>query len=261
MRQLLVPPALFALLIAALPTSAPACPTPELLIQHMAQAHGGLEAWRAAPTVSFTDEFRQGDAETGRVSVVTVEQGLRRAYIDYPGTEMSLAWDGERAWSENWANPAPPRFYALLNYHFANLPWLAHDPGVVLSEFGTGTLPDDPTEYQTVKITYEAGTGDTPNDYYRLYVDPETHLLKAVDYIVTYKALLPEGVDSTPPNTLVFDEFQTVAGLVVPKHYTIYSAAGEVYFRCGFRDWSFERPFDESRMTPSESAVVDTSTP
>ena len=260
MRALLAPSLLFALLATA-PPPAQACPTAELLIDHMVRAHGGLEAWRAAPTVRFTDEFRQGDSETGSPSVVTVEQGARRAYIDFPGTEMSMAWDGERAWSENWEHPAPPRFYALLNYHFANLPWLVHDPGVVLSEFGPGTLPGDPTEYLTVKITYETGTGDTPNDYYRLYVHPETHLLKATEYTVTYKALLPEGVEAMPPNRLVYDEFETVGGLVVPEHYTIYNTAGEVYFRCAFRDWSFARAFDESRMTPSEAAVIDTSTP
>lgn len=232
-----------------------------MLIDHLVKAHGGLETWSSAPTVSFEDEFRQGDAESGATSVVIVEQGRRRAYIDYPGTDMRIAWDGERAWSENWTSPRPPRFLALLNYHFANLPWLVHDPGVKLSEFGTRRLPGDPTEYFSVKITYEAGTGDTPKDYYRLYVHPDTHRLKATEYVVTYKALLPEGVEETPPNTLIYDEFETVDGLVVPKHYTIYNAAGEVYFRCAFRNWSFTEAFDEGRMSLPPGATVDTSTP
>ena len=240
---------------------AAACPTPELLIEHMARAHGGLDAWRSMPTVRFEDEFVPAGAEAGTPSVVTVQQGSRRAYIDFPGTEMRMSWDGERAWSRNWASPYPPRFLALLNYHFANLPWLAHDPGVVLSEFGTGNLPDDPTEYQTVKITYESRVGDTPRDYYRLFIDPETHLLKATQYIVTYRELLPEGADASPQNTLIYDAFETVDGLVVPTQYTIYNSAGEVYFRCAFRNWSFSADFDEGRMAPSEQDVIDESTP
>ena len=47
---------------------------------------------------------------------------------------MRLAWDGRRAWSENWNAPYPPRFMALLNYYFLNLPWLTSDPGVILGD-------------------------------------------------------------------------------------------------------------------------------
>jgi hypothetical protein len=227
----------------------------------MTEAHGGMKAWASAPTVSWEDDFRIGEAPAGLVSRVTVEQGPRRAYIDYPGTPMRLAWDGTQAWSESWNVPYPPRFLALLNYHFLNLPWLASDPGVVLSEFGQRTLPGDTTEYFSMKITYEPGTGDTPRDYYRLYVHPESHLLKAVDYIVTYKAILPEGVTESPPNTLVYGDFTEVNGLKVPTRYTIYQADGTVYATADIREWSFEQPFDEGRMSMPAGATLDTSAP
>lgn len=253
----------FLLLVASLGVAGPATasPTAEEVVDAMIEAHGGMARWAAAPTVSFEDEFRPGEAEAGQPSRVTVEQGSRRAYIDFPGTDTRIAWDGERAWSENWPGPYPPRFLALLNYHFLNLPWLAKDPGVVLGAPGHARLPDDPTEYVTVKITYEPGVGDTPDDYYVLYVDPETHRLKATEYIVTYRALLPEGVEATEPHVLVYDEFATVDGLVVPTHYTIYKQDGSVYGTSAIRDWSFERPFDASRMTMPEGAVLDESTP
>lgn len=237
------------------------------LVDAMIEAHGGMERWTSAPTVSWEDEFRRGDAESGQPSRVTVEQGSRRAYIDYPGSEQSMAWDGEKAWSVDWSSPAPPRFVALLDYHFLNLPWLARDPGVNLSRPGEARLwavPDDPTVYRTVKITYDEGVGDTPDDYYMLYIDPETDLLKANEYIVTYEALLPEGVEHTPPHLLVYDEYETVASLVVPSHYTIYEEGEDgpfVYATCDIRDWSFSRPFDESRMAMPDDAVVDESTP
>lgn len=250
--------ALLAALILAGPLTA--SEEAEAIVDRMVAAHGGMERWASAPTVSFEDEFRSGEAAEGRRSRVVVEQGARRAYIDYPGTEMSMAWDGERAWSLNWEHSAPPRFLALLNYHFLNLPWLAKDPGVVLGEPGRGRIFDDPTEYVTIKITYEPGVGDTPDDYYELYIHPETHRLAACEYIVTYRELLPEGAESTPPHLLVYDEHTTVDGLLVPTHYTIYQD-GAVYASCEIRDWSFSRPFDESRMTMPDDAVLDTSTP
>ncbi len=233
----------------------------EKIVDAMIEAHGGMDGWASAPTVYFEDEFKQGEAESGAVSQVTVEQGPRRAYIDFPGTQMRMSWDGEKAWSESWAAPFPPRFLALLNYYFVNLPWLAKDPGVVLGEPGTGKLFDDPTEYITVKMTYEAGVGDTPDDYYDLYIHPETHQLKATRYIVTYQGILPEGVEATPENTLIFDEWATVDGLVVPTAYTIYQLDGSVYGSCDISGWSFDKKFDESRMVMADGAVIDETTP
>ena len=120
------------------------------VVARMIEAHGGLEKWRSAPTVSFEAALLPPGADAPLVHRVTVEQGARRAYLDFPGMNAKISWDGEKAWSENWKGPFPPRFFALLSYYFMNLPWLAADPGVGLSEPGTARLWDDPTEYITV---------------------------------------------------------------------------------------------------------------
>ena len=130
------------------------------VVERMIAAHGGLEKWRTAPTVSFEDTLQPAGGAP-MISRVTVEQGPRRAYLDFPQMDARITWDGEKAWSENWQGPFPPRFLALLSYYFANLPWLAADPGVNLSEPGTGTLWDDPTEYITVNIIWRARHGRT----------------------------------------------------------------------------------------------------
>lgn len=231
------------------------------IVERMVAAHGGMEKWASAPTVSFVDEFKSGSETTGTVSRVTVEQGRRRAYIDYPASQARLSWDGEKAWSENWSSPLPPRFLALLNYYFLNLPWLTQDPGVVLAEPATARLWDDPIDYLTLRMTFEAGVGDTPEDYYVLYIHPETHRLRACEYVVTYSSLLPAGTEASSPNILVFDEMTTMDGLTVPTHYTIHEPDRAVYASCDVRDWSFSEPFDESRMVMPEGAVIDDSTP
>ncbi|MDY7091698.1 MAG: DUF6503 family protein [Acidobacteriota bacterium] len=233
----------------------------ETLVDRMVEAHGGMEAWATAPTVAFSDQFTAGNGEAGSKSRVVVEQGSRRAYIDMLGTEMSMAWDGEKAWGINWESPYPPRFLALLNYYFVNLPWLAKDPGVNLGEPGTAKLWDDPTEYHTVKMTYDPGVGDTPDDYYVLYIHPETYELAANEYIVTYQALLPEGQEHTEPHVLVYDQWTMVNGLKVPTAYTIYLLDHTVYAESKIWDWSFGEAFDTSRMEMPADAVVDTTQP
>jgi hypothetical protein len=230
------------------------------IVQDMIRAHGGLEPWRAAATVSFEDAWGGEGDKPVQVSRVVVEQSSRRAYLDIPDAAARIAWDGDRAWSTNWPSATPPRFLALLSYYFLNLPWLTQDPGVRLGEPGTGRLPGDDTEYTTVLMTFEPGVGDTPDDYYRLYIDPATNLLRGCAYIVTYSALMPEGMKSTPEHVLVYDEVTTVAGLRVPVRLTIYEG-DVVYAKCTIRDWAFDRVFDESRMIMTPGDVLDPSKP
>jgi len=255
---------MFATGCAKKETAAPKSETAALLqgpqiVQDMVAAHGGIRAWRSAPTVAFEDQF-DIPGQPPQVSRVVVEQARRRAYIDLPEASSSMSWDGEKAWSTNWQSPLPPRFLALLNYYFVDLPWLTQDPGVKLGEPSTGKLVGDPTEYTTVMMTFMPGTGDTPDDYYRLYIDPTSKQLKGCAYVVTYKALLPEGVTSTPEHIVVYDEMATVSGLLVPTRYTIYEGDA-VYAKCTIRNWAFDRPFDEARMAMPQGATLDTSTP
>ncbi len=249
-------------LLVSLASAGSAATGPEAslsLIAAMTEAHGGLERWQSAPTVGWVDVWSGPDGEPGPPSRILVEQGSRRALIQV-GDGIEMAWDGEKAWGRNWELPYPPRFYALLNYYFLNLPWVVHDPGVVLSEPGTARLPDDPVEYRTVRMTFEPGVGDTPDDYYVLYIDPTTNRLRANEYIVTYRSLLPEGVAHTPPHILIYDEYREVDGLLVPTRFTVYEDEA-LYAACEISDWSFSKPFDAARLVMPEDAVVDESVP
>ena len=245
---------LFGALIALAASTAQA--DVETLVGEMIDAHGGYERWASAPSITFVDEW-----EDGRGFHTTVEQGSRRAYLEAEGGNVRVAWDGTTCTSVGWPEGgAPPRFLVLLNWYFVNLPWVVRDPGVALEE-GTGRLLDDPTEYHTLHMTFEEGVGDTPDDWYELYIHPETKQLAGCRYTVTYRALLPEGVESTPPHVLLFDGWTTVDGLLVPTHFTIREENGDPYSSAGFSGWSFREPFDESKLDLGPGAAADTSTP
>jgi hypothetical protein len=245
------------ILVAAAPARAGDA---DAVIERMVDAHGGMSAWRDAPSVTFTDEWSRPGSDDTRRSIVQVEQGRRRAILEFPAMDATIGWDGEKAWSVNWAG-GPPRFLALLNYYFVCLPWLVEDPGVILHEPRSATLWDDPTEYISVRVTYQPGTGDTPDDYYVLFIDPQTYLLRGCEYVVTYPGLVPEGKEHTPPHILVYEESATVDGLTVPTRFTIYDKGDEksVYASCTISNWSFSRPFDPARVEMPEGAVVDES--
>jgi len=252
--------ALAAALIAGAAGSAPGQGSDEArrIARQMTDAHGGLERWASAPSVAFSDSWTQPGAREAMVSNVIVEQGSRRAHLAYPNLPARIAWDGERCWSLEWQG-GPPRFFALLNYYFLNLPWVVHDPGVILQAPERKQLWDDPTSYIAMRMTFAPGVGDTPDDYYVLYIHPETHRLRGCAYVVTYPGLVPKGEAHTREHVLLFDDWATVSGLVVPTAFTIYELNQTVYARCRIFNWSFSRPFDETLLEMPAGARVDQS--
>jgi len=227
------------------------------IVEAMIEAHGGYESWAEAPTIAFEDLWSNGAG----FRTVT-QQGSRRAYLDDPRSGASIVWDGRTAWSVNYPDDAaPPKFLYNLNWYFLNLPWVLKDPGVHLGEPQQRTLFHDPTPYFVVRVTFDPGVGTTPDDWYEIYVHPGTWRLQACRYVVTYRALLPEGVKATPPHVLVYEDWDRENGLMVPARFTIYDEDGSVYAGCEISGWSFREPFDESRMEMPEGAVVDGSEP
>ena len=239
-------------------------------VMKMIDAHGGFDLWRNAPTVSFQSQLRVnfgGDNWVDYSEDVTVEQGSRRVYCELKntdGTTGRIAYDGENAWSAGnlqGVARAPARFTAWRNYYLFNIPWLTQDDGVIFGEVTSAKIPNDEKEYLAVPMTFEAQAGDTPSDTYFLYIDPETRRLRAAEYGMTYKSMLPDGVESTPRSVFVWDEQTTVNGLVVLTRYTVYWKDGSVAVTGSVSDWAFDRPFDESRLAMPEDGSVDKSEP
>ena len=245
--------------------------TPQQLAERMIAAHGGMAKWKAAPTVSFTHIMFQPGLPEGNdpwwIHLETVEQGQRRTYQDWPLDNAQLVNDGKTVWTTNWNKDNPPRFMSGLTYYFLNLPWLTQDPGVILTGPGKGKLPDNDKEFLTLRMTYEGPAGDTPDDYYVIYIDPETYRMAGTEYVVTYATMLdlfklPPEAKFLGPIYHVFDDFTTVDGLTLPSRYHTHGPDGKViYGEHTVLDISFEKPFDESRLEMPEGAVIDTSDP
>jgi len=243
-------------------------------IERMINAHGGMEKWQKAPTVSFNTHFKVNFGGNNWVSYweeMTVEQGTRRVYATLPNADKTfgrIAFDGKRAWSAGNLQGiarAPARFTAWRDYYMFNIPWLTQDPGVNLGEPEKGRLPmlEGSKEYITVKMTFDPGTGDTPKDHYVLYIDPDTHRLKASEHVMTFASMMQGDAESGPPSIVVWEETANVNGLIVPAKYTVYWKAGNsIAVKDGaISNWSFSKPFDESQLLMPPDGEPDESSP
>ena len=265
---------LLAVLAALVPASIATADDAESrsIVQKMVEAHGGLDAWANAPSVSFHSHLKVHFGGGNWVPFweeATADPRRRCVYAKLPNPDGSfgrIAYDGTKAWSAGDLKglaQAPARFTAWRNFYLFNLPWMTQDDGVHFGAASTGTLPGASDECITVPMWFDEGTGDTPRDAYTLYIDRDTHQLRGAEYAMTYKQMMQGGAESSAPSIFVWEETSSVDGLVVPTRYTVYwSKDHSVAVKDGeITQWSFSAPFDDSRLAMPADGKPDLSTP
>ncbi len=91
---------------------------------------------------------------------------------------------GDRSYhSPNHSNPARVRWDAFTWPYFFMFPYKLSDPGTQWEIYPDSTLND--RSYLARKLTFSAGTGDAPDDWYIAYANPEKQLIEVAAYIVT----------------------------------------------------------------------------
>lgn len=247
--------------------SGPVYKTPgtRTIVEKMIAAHGGMDGWQSAPTISYEHSMTDpSEMDDPWVTIETHEQGRRRLYQTWPRDNATLGFDGENTWTVGWMRGNPPTMMAGVSYFFLNLPWMTQDDGVILESAGTAKLPKQAKDYITVKMTYSASTGASPYEYYLLHIDPDTFLLKGVEYVVTWAQLMdafnmPPETNFIGPIIKVYNEYADFDGLKITTDYTTFGRDGNVYGMHTVKDLSLSKPFDESSAKMPKDAKVDTS--
>lgn len=185
------------------------------LVAQAIEAHGGLEAWLRPGTIAFTFDYRPLGAPARRMHTHSrVDLWRSRAVHEErgEGADARFGFNGSIAWIVPGpeAFPITPRFWATTPYYFVGIPFVLADPGVRFAQLKDGSL--DGETYHIVKATFEAGTGDSPDDYYVLYIHPRTFRVGAIRYIVAYPGMFEPGQHS-PEKLMRYDDQRQVDGL------------------------------------------------
>lgn len=163
------------------------------------RAHGGYWNWAAYRTMRFDVTGWPFSREAAARDAQTVDLRTGRLRVDggRPGAWYALGFDGRTVWADGATASlaAPPRFYALTPYRFIGMPFVLAEPEVVQEDLGRRKLNG---AWHEVYRFRSPGRGT-----FLAYVDPATDLL----YAVVFDA----------GNAVVFDEWQEVDGLTVPR--------------------------------------------
>ena len=106
-------------------------------------------------------------------------------------------------------NLASARFGAYTWSYFFLLPYKLSDRGTIWNDYPDKEMNGQP--YLTHKLSFEAGTGDAPDDWYVLYADEEDQLLQVAAYIVTAGQSQEEAEED--PHAIEYLDYQVVEGI------------------------------------------------
>ena len=227
---------LFVALGACRETPAPSVPEKEVVVtttptavnsrfpeafEKSLAAHGGLEQFKQFKSLEYTLENWPFSQKGPLTDLQRVDLKNRKVLIE--GTGYRLGYNGDEVWVENpKALGTPAEFYYATPYYFSLVPFVFADPGTRFEDLGIAELGNQ--QYHSIRVTYESGTGDTPEDYYILYLDPESYTVRVMTYIVSFPAFRQgKAVSELEPHVIVYKDFQDVEGLKMPHEFEFYN--------------------------------------
>ncbi len=103
------------------------------------------------------------------------------------------------------------------SYFFA-IPYKLTDPGTNWEDLGNQPL--NGKEYRVGKLSFNDGIGDAPDDWYMIYADPETGLVHAAAYIVTYSNSAEKAEED--PHAIVYTNYKEVDGIPLATEWSFH---------------------------------------
>ncbi|WP_067148659.1 DUF6503 family protein [Pseudotamlana agarivorans] len=178
---------------------------PEAL-EKIFEAHGGLDLWKSMRFLEFAME------KNGVNEVTSTDLWNRKSLIETP--DHALGYDGEQVWLKN-KNDAEykgkPKFYYNLMFYFYTMPFILSDDGIIYGDIEP--LVFEGKTYPGIRIGYQNGVGESPEDEYAIYYNPETYKMEWLGYTVTF--FTQEKAKEW--HFRKYSEWMNVEGLLLPK--------------------------------------------
>lgn len=171
------------------------------MFESVLKAHGGIDNWNAAKTLSFTIDSTDH-------YVVDIKD--RREVIETP--TYQLGNNGMEVWSiTDTSFTSDPKFVKNLMFYFYAMPFVLADPGIIYTDLDDRNILGE--EYNALKISFQDSVGLSPKDEYYVYSDKETGQMAWLAYTVTYFS----DKKSDKMGWIKYDQWQEVHKLLLPQ--------------------------------------------
>lgn len=210
------------LAVTALPGAVglvPAAAQPAEALAPTLAAHGGWDTWHGYQAMRYEVVGWPLGAQPNYTQ--TTALGPRYHLAESATYTAGVADDDAWITPDADALGLPPVFFLHGNFYFHAMPFVFADPGVNIRALESGELLGK--TYDRLGASFSQGVGQTTDDDYTLYLDPETHRLHAINFSITHAAVRGEAaVAQAPRKVLVFEQWQESGGLLLPARATFH---------------------------------------
>lgn len=127
-----------------------------------------------------------------------------------------MIFDGSDIWlSPKTADKSKVRFDIFTWPYFALLPFKLDDPGTEYTDFVSQG------DYKLTRLSFEEGTGDTPDDWYDLFIDADNRLA-AAGYIVTFGDKTVTEAEKNA-HAIRYARYQDIQGIPLSTFWTFHN--------------------------------------
>ncbi len=134
--------------------------------------------------------------------------------------EVLMIFDGDKAFiSPDSLSLKKARFDLLTWSYFFAAPYKLSDPGTNIEELGRNVLGDN--SYNSARLTFDQGVGDSPEDWYVLYQDTATNYLVGMAYIVTYSQSKEEAEQD--PHLITYESFVNIGPYPIATNWNFWT--------------------------------------
>lgn len=186
-------------------------PKPQF-VQQLEEGHA-MKKFHEADMVAFDIDltFKGNKALEGRIISSTDSGKIRLDKKD--GT--SIVFDGENT----FVIPDNPedkgaRFSIFTWQYFVLAPFKLSDPGTKWEMLEA--MPLFEQKYDSGKLSFTAGTGDAPDDWYIVFRNDTTNLMDGMAYIVTAGGRSQEEAEKNV-SAVTYHDYKEVGGIPMPK--------------------------------------------
>ncbi|QSS97597.1 DUF6503 family protein [Psychroflexus sp. ALD_RP9] len=121
------------------------------------------------------------------------------------------------------ANYKSARFDVLTWSYFFAMPFKLDDEGTKWQNLDDKLFQEE--VYNSAKLSFEPQIGDAPDDWYVVYANPKTHLLKAAAYIVTFNQSTHEA--EKKPHAIVYNNYFSLDKVPFASQWKFYNWSSE----------------------------------
>jgi hypothetical protein len=186
-------------------------------VQEVEQAHA-KEVFLSHEAIAFDIRLSFGGKErlNGRMTLAT---NSSRGVIDYSNGDRLIFNKDKVFHNPDMERASSARFAAYTWSYFFLFPYKLSDPGTQWSAKETQSLNDKSYDYQM--LTFDAGTGDAPDDWYKMYSDSESKLIEVAAYIVTAGGTVEEA--EIDPHAIKYERYSDISGVPISTAWTFWA--------------------------------------